>query len=548
MFRRFDGRVGHYALLLLAGAALFLVNLGAPSLWDLDEGRNATAALAMLESDDYVVPRFNGQLRVDKPALLYWAQVAAYRVFGVNEFAARLPSALAALLTLLLTYELGRRLFSASTGLLGGLVLASAAMFCVSAHFANPDALLVAATVLTLGLFWVGFARAGRIWFAPVGAAAGLAVLAKGPVGVVLPGLVILLFLLSARRLRALLDHRLMWGILAFVSVALPWYVWVGVETHGEFLRDFLWKHNIDRALDPMENHYGPPYYYLIALALGFVPWCAFFGPALYYAAGRGARADAGAAPLAYRFLWSWFAVYFVFFSFAATKLPGYILPLYPPTALLTARFLDRWRRGAVAPPRWALYSTLLVLAMVGLATSFGLLVAAGRIPLPPLRGRTVPEVELFALLGGIPLLGAFGAAWALRRGRRNAVVATVAVSAVCFLGALAAWGGAVLNRHKAPWPLVEMAAARNRAEDIRIGAFGMEHLPSLNFYCQRDIDHQPTAAAAAEFLRTKLPVYLFLPAAAWQQVEGTVRVPYRVLGRHPDLYRRGEVVVVTNR
>src|SRR5437868_809201 len=125
MFRRSNGRLGHYGLLLLTGACLFLINLGAPSLWDLDEGRNATAALAMRESGDLVVPTFNGQLRVDKPALLYWLQVAAYHLFGVNEFAARLPSALAALLTLLLTYELGRRLFSATTGLLGAVILAS---------------------------------------------------------------------------------------------------------------------------------------------------------------------------------------------------------------------------------------------------------------------------------------------------------------------------------------------------------------------------------------------------------------------------------------
>jgi 4-amino-4-deoxy-L-arabinose transferase-like glycosyltransferase len=548
MFRRFDGRVGHYALLVLTGASLFLINLGGPSLWDLDEGRNATAALGMLESEDYVVPRFNGQLRVDKPALLYWGQVAAYRLFGVNEFAARLPSALAALLTLLLTYELGRRLFSAATGLLAGMILASATMFCVSAHFANPDALLVAATVLTLGLFWVGFSRSGRIWFVPVGAAAGLAVLAKGPVGVVLPGLVIFLFLIGSRRLRLLLDLRLLGGVLAFAAVALPWYILVGVETRGEFLREFLWKHNIDRALDPMENHFGPPYYYVIALALGFVPWSAFFGPALYYAVGRGARADAEGEPLAYRFLWSWFAVYFVCFSLAATKLPGYILPLYPPTALLTARFLDRWRSGVVTPPCWVLVSTLAVLALVGFGTSFGMLATSGRIPLPPLRGREVPEVELFALLGVIPILGAAVALWNLRRGRLNAFVVAVALSAVVFLGGLAAVGGAAINAYKAPRPLVELARALNRTEDIRIGAFQMEHLPSLNFYCQRDIDHQPSAAAAAEFLRTKLPVFLFLPATAWQEVERTVRVPYRVLGRHPDLYRRGEVVVVTNR
>src|SRR5579862_7326538 len=164
-FRMFNHRLGHYAALLAAGTLLFLVNLGGPALWDIDEGRNATAALEMRESGDWIVPKFNGELRSHKPALLYWLQAAAYAVFGVNEFAARLPSALAALVTVLLVYEMGRRMFNAGSGLLSGLVLASSILFCASAHFANPDALLLTFTTATLLLFWLGFASGHRIWF-----------------------------------------------------------------------------------------------------------------------------------------------------------------------------------------------------------------------------------------------------------------------------------------------------------------------------------------------------------------------------------------------
>src|SRR5947209_974589 len=113
MFQRLNGRPGHYALLLAVAAALFLPNLGVPSLWDIDEGNNATAASEMLESGNYIVPTFNYALRPDKPALLYWLQLIGYVAFGVGEFAARLPSALAGTATVLLTYELGRRLFGA---------------------------------------------------------------------------------------------------------------------------------------------------------------------------------------------------------------------------------------------------------------------------------------------------------------------------------------------------------------------------------------------------------------------------------------------------
>src|SRR5262249_53549365 len=181
----------HYVALLATGACLFFTNLGGASLWDVDEGRNATAAWEMLESGHYIVPTFNAKLRVDKPALLYWLQVLAYRTFGVNEFAARLPSALAALCAVLLCYELGRRMFNAPTGLLASMVVACTPMLCGAARFANPDSLLNTLTLLTLAIFWMGYERPRSWWFAALGAASGLAVLAKGPVGVILPSAIV---------------------------------------------------------------------------------------------------------------------------------------------------------------------------------------------------------------------------------------------------------------------------------------------------------------------------------------------------------------------
>src|SRR5438105_288902 len=173
MFHAFPQRCRHYLLLLLLSVLLTLPNLGKPSLWDIDEGNNAVAAREMMESGNWIVPTFNYRLRVDKPALLYWLQIAAYRFCGVDEFAARLPSALAAILSVLLVYELARLLFDPATAMLAGLILASASAFCASAHFANPDALLHALTVLTLFLFSRSFARGGRGWFISAGVSTG---------------------------------------------------------------------------------------------------------------------------------------------------------------------------------------------------------------------------------------------------------------------------------------------------------------------------------------------------------------------------------------
>src|SRR3712207_2034602 len=118
-----DSRLGHYALLAAVVAALTLPNLGAHSLWDVDEGVNAEAAREMREADTWVIPTFNFELRTAKPVMLYWLQRASYAAFGVSEWSARLPSVLAGWLTVLLTYELARRMFSPPTGLLAGLVL-----------------------------------------------------------------------------------------------------------------------------------------------------------------------------------------------------------------------------------------------------------------------------------------------------------------------------------------------------------------------------------------------------------------------------------------
>src|SRR5947199_7760233 len=134
MLRRLPGRAGPYLLLAAVWAGLGLVNLGAPGLWDIDEGNNAEAAREMYESGNWIVPTFNFILRVDKPALLYWLQMLGYHFFGVSEFSARLPSALAALAAVLLTYELGRKMFSAWAGLYAGLILISSLLFCASAH------------------------------------------------------------------------------------------------------------------------------------------------------------------------------------------------------------------------------------------------------------------------------------------------------------------------------------------------------------------------------------------------------------------------------
>jgi len=546
MFRFSHSRYGHYALLFVIGAVLSFPNLGVPSLWDIDEGNNSEAAREMMESGNWVIPTFNYELRVDKPALLYWLQIAAYRAFGVNEFAARLPSAIAALLTVLLTYELARSLFGPTAGLLAGIVLASAVGFCAAAHFANPDALLNVFTVLTLFLCWQGVGRARPGWFILSGISSGFGVLAKGPVALLLPMTVVCLFLLWCGKLRLLWSRGFFAGVAAFLLVALPWYILVATDTKAEFLRGFILKHNIGRYLNTMENHRGPVYYYLGVLVVGFAPWSALLGLAAWAGLGRQARNDDQGMD-AYRFLWTWVAVYLVFFSLASTKLPNYILPISAPLAILLARFLDRWHSGAIQLPSWALSLGFTCLALMGTGVGLVLLALGGTFTFRKLHVHPLEGLGSWAALGLVLVLGAAGAWWLARRAYRGRSIALLAVMAIWFVGSLAAWGSTALDVHKAPRTLVELAHAQQTDRDIRVGSF-QYFQPTLVFYCRREVQRLATEEKTREFLECALPVYVFMPASAWNNLEPRLPKGCHVSARHHDLYKQCEVVVVTNR
>src|SRR5262249_5969564 len=155
--------------------------------------------------------------------------------------------------------------------------------------------------------------------------------------------------------------------VLTFLAVAAPWYAWVGVETKGEWLRGFLLTHNVDRIRTTLENHGGPPYYYVLVLLAGFAPWSVFFGPAFC-----GVRNDLGTSVHfrrrdATRLLLCWILVIVIAFTIVRTKLPNYILPVYPAVALLTAGALDRWRQNRLVLPTALVAASLICLMLIGI-------------------------------------------------------------------------------------------------------------------------------------------------------------------------------------
>ena len=349
------GRTGNgaaTALLGLLAGLLFLGNLAYPFV-EPDESRYAQVALEMLQSGDFVVPRLLGEPYLDKPPLLYWATAASLQVFGPHEFGARFPSALAAVLTVLITFVLGTRLFGSRPAFLASLMLLLSLGFVLSGRFLIMDGpLTLFTTVCLLASFLAVRGPQVRLaWWLVAAVACSLGILTKGPVAVVLtlPPLVSLLWL----------DHRharvRIWHWLAAVAVILlvtaPWFILIA-QRQGDFASQFLWKHHILRFVSAF-NHQAPVWYFLPVLFLGMFPSSLLFGPTLGFLFGRRddlrmlRTAELGAVALA--------AVWIlVFFSASSCKLPTYILPAVPLLCLVQGSMLHHLLSGTYATGVWA--------------------------------------------------------------------------------------------------------------------------------------------------------------------------------------------------
>jgi 4-amino-4-deoxy-L-arabinose transferase-like glycosyltransferase len=338
---------------LLLGVAVFcgfFYNLGGPPLFDLDEGAFSQATREMFLRDDFVSIYLNGQPRYDKPVLFHWIQAASIGLFGVSEWAFRLPSALAATLWVLIVYQLGRRVLNERDALVAALFMASSLAIGILAKEAIADALLnllLAASVLTLYLF---LQEGRRRWLYLAATSAGLGVLTKGPVALVIPAAVSLAYCGVRRDFRGWLrvaTDPVAWGI--FLIIVLPWYVVQYMREGTAFLEGFFLRHNLGRFTQAMEGHRGGPWYYLPVVVVGVLPYATL----LVHTARRIKELLRQNASL---YLLLWFGVVLVLVSFSATKLPHYIVYGFTGLFLLMAGQAER-----LQSPLWTLLPQMLL-------------------------------------------------------------------------------------------------------------------------------------------------------------------------------------------
>src|SRR5256712_1013231 len=326
--------------LLLAGFCgfLFFFGLAHFGLVGADEPRYAQIARGMPARQDWITPTLDGKPWLEKPALYYWQAMLAYRVFGVSDWAARLPSAIDATLMVLAVYFFLRR-FRPGFELDGALMTASLAGVIGFARAASMDMPLSAAFTIAL-LAWFAWYESGSKRFLTLFYAfLGLGMLAKGPVAPVLAAIIIAVFALAIRN--AAIIARTLWvpGITLFCAVVLPWYIAVQMR-NPEFFRVFILEHNLARFRTNLYSHTEPLWYFVPVLLLGLIPWSMFVVAAAMEAARAWwKRRIISSTESLNIFLVIWILIPVIFFSMSQSKLPGYILPALPAGALLVAEY-----------------------------------------------------------------------------------------------------------------------------------------------------------------------------------------------------------------
>lgn len=364
--------------LFLICSIAFLWNLGNTGLVDETEPLFAEAARQMVRTGDWITPYFNGETRFDKPPLVYWLMAIGYQVFGVNEWAVRLPSALAAItlsvgcfLTLRYFGFFPSNLIADSqqktrqlwlSAWIGGAIATLNPETLIWARQGVSDMLLSGCMGTALFCFFWGYVEEGRNttksiknlsifqlfldfslpnkWYLAFYILLGLAVLTKGPVGLVLPGFILISFVFYLGNFRQILrEIKPIIGGIIFTIIALPWYILVILRNGQTYIDSFFGYHNFERFTNVVNGHDAPWYFYFIVVLIGFMPWSIYL-PLAIFRCQFWQRSFWRQQPRDHQlglFAFFWFACIFIFFSISVTKLPSYVLPLMPAASILVA-------------------------------------------------------------------------------------------------------------------------------------------------------------------------------------------------------------------
>ncbi|MDO8954532.1 MAG: glycosyltransferase family 39 protein [Gammaproteobacteria bacterium] len=334
-------------LSLVIGIVSF-ITLGIPSLFTPDEGRYAEIPREMLASGNFIIPHLDGVIYFEKPPLIYWLTAFFMHCFGYSEWAVRTINGLFSVLGCLSIYAASRKLFNRRTGILAALIASSSLLYISINHMLTMDAGLSFFMTLSLLSFMLGLRATHRtkqsLWFWAAYLCAGLAFLCKGLIGIVFPMMIIGLWILLLNRWYVLKQMRIVSGLMLFLAVTLPWLI---LTQHAvpTFFHEFFIIEEFARYATPVEHRHMALLSYIAVLVLGFFPWTVWIVQSIRYNLPTSWKLrQLSAEPL---FLVVWAGAITLFFACSHSILIPYLLPIIPPLAILTARYIDsHWELG----------------------------------------------------------------------------------------------------------------------------------------------------------------------------------------------------------
>ena len=525
-----------WLLLLLLSLSLFLPGLTALPPVDRDEARYIQATRQMLETGDLVQIRFQDEARNKKPVGIYWLQSALVGSLSSAEATAvwpyRLASVIGAVAAVLLTFLFGSVIFERRVALIGAGLLASTANLVYTAHIATTDAVQLACVVAAQGALGAAYLAQRRGEVLPKVTAAifwvaiGLGMLVKGPIAPGLAAATAIPLMIADRRARWFLSLKPLWGVPLALLIVLPWLVLIEIQTGGAFLQESVGHDFLGKVAGGQEAHGAPPGYYLGFAPITFWPASLFLGAGIVWA-WRSRRLPAA------RLLIAWIVPFWILLELVPTKLPHYVLPLYPALALLSAKALVALGEEGMADLRpWFRPVFPVLWAIVGLVLGVGLLV------LPPVLGTLLGLPEAFnepALsAGGIAAAAALVATWQvfirdrLRLGPTSALVAILVGLLV-----LAPGLQGVVPRLDAFWlsRSAELLVSLQRKPGERVGSTGYAEA-SLVFLLGTD-----TALVSPETLAADLADHSVGLAIVEGRAETAFRAAVLAQGLKPHAY-----------
>jgi len=575
----------HQFILVLLCAVIYFTNLGGTHLWDEDEAHFGSTVTEMMQRNNYVVPYFNGEISLHKPAFMYWVMIAGVQIFGNTEFALRFGSAIFSIGTVLLTYHTGRMLFSPRAGFWSAAALATCLQFMLISRAAVADPELLFFCTLPIVIFVAARYRdrestsetvrsaatgkTGISWvrWAMIYGSMGLACLVKGPVGVVLPTAVLGLFLLFehadllARQrmtgelhglkrfmvwlkdvfwpttiLRTTWAMRPLTALLMVGIIAAPWYIAVGLQTDGEWLRGFFLVHNVGRFSSTFESHDGGPLYYLVAICVGIFPWCIFNYQGLRLMVERLGHDDH--LRRAYLLLIAWITVWIAVFSISGTKLPHYVLPAYPAVAMFFGVFIDRWLSRDAEFSRACQRTSWISLIVVGIVFLVGSRVFLDSV---------LPDESHLMLIGLIPLIGGAIGWWADEVDRRQTASITVLVTAAAFTLALFAWAGPQVDRYQTSPQIARWVRDHAGTGQPQLRTFGYFD-ESLVYYTQQPVKRLDNREQVSEFFKGEPQGLLITTSQAMLKIRAGLPADVVPLETTARFLRDGQVVLLGHR